>query len=185
MNFARIQQTQIPDLAPVYGGARGRTMSTRHQLYAWKALKEAGIKTIIDLRLTDHTDRLPALCEEYGMLYFHYPVDTSAEAMEHMVELFELDTHFESGIGVGIRGYQKPGPVTIFKVSGNLSRYFLAEGQLLHCEGKPDLCRTQQVIQLNNPEQARYFLTDPIGNHHVIVPSHIGEIMTELLNTLE
>ncbi len=89
MNFARIQQTQIPDLAPVYGGARGRTMSSRHQLYAWKALKEAGIKTIIDLRLTDHTDRLPALCEDYGMLYFHYPVDTSAEAIEHMVELFE------------------------------------------------------------------------------------------------
>jgi L-fucose isomerase-like protein len=103
----------------------------------------------------------------------------------NMVERFELDTHFESGIGVGIRGYQKPGPVTIFKVSGNLSRYFLAEGQLLRCEGKPDLCRTQQVIQLNNPEQARYFLTDPIGNHHVIVPGHIGEIMTELLNTLE
>lgn len=102
----------------------------------------------------------------------------------NMVEHFELDTHFESGIGVGIRGYQKPGPVTIFKVSGNLSRHFLAEGQLLRCEGKPDLCRTQQVIQLNNPEQARYFLTDPIGNHHVIVPGHIDEVMTELLSTL-
>ncbi len=88
MNFNRLQQTRIPDLAHVYGGARGRTMSSRHQLYAWKALKEAGIKTIIDLRLTDHTDRLPALCEEYGMSYFHYPVDTSAEDIEKMVELF-------------------------------------------------------------------------------------------------
>lgn len=88
MNFARLQQTLIPDLAPVYGGARGRTMSSRHQLYAWRALQEAGIKTIIDLRLTDHTDRLPALCEEYGMRYFHYPVDTSAEAIVQMMELF-------------------------------------------------------------------------------------------------
>ena len=26
MNFARLQQTQIPDLAPVYGGVRGGTM---------------------------------------------------------------------------------------------------------------------------------------------------------------
>ena len=88
MNFARLQQTHIPDLAPVYDGARGRTMSSRHQVYAWRALKEAGVKTIIDLRLTDHTDRLPAMCEQYGMRYFHYPVDTSAEAIVHMVELF-------------------------------------------------------------------------------------------------
>ena len=88
MNYARLQQTCIPDLASVYGGARGRTMSSRHQVYAWRALKEAGVKTIIDLRLTDHTDRLSALCMEYGMRYFHFPVDTSAEAVEQMVELF-------------------------------------------------------------------------------------------------
>jgi hypothetical protein len=88
MNYERLEQTQIPDLAPVYGGARGRTMSSRHQLYAWRALQEAGITTIIDLRLTDHTDRLPALCEEYGMRYFHYPVDTSTGAIAHMAALF-------------------------------------------------------------------------------------------------
>jgi len=88
MNYARLQQTHIPDLAPVYGGARGRTMSSRHQAYAWRALQEAGIKTIIDLREKDKTDRLPALCEEYGMRYFHYPVDTSDEAITRMVELF-------------------------------------------------------------------------------------------------
>ena len=88
MNFARIEQTRIPDLAPVYGGARGRTMSSRHQAYAWRALVEAGITTIIDLREKDHTDRLPTLCEEYGMQYFHYPVDTSAESITQMVMLF-------------------------------------------------------------------------------------------------
>lgn len=88
MNYSRLAQTRIPDLAPVYGGARGRTMSSRHQLYAWRALKEAGVKIIIDLRLTDHTDRLPAMCEQYGMRYFHYPVDTSAEVIALMAELF-------------------------------------------------------------------------------------------------
>ncbi|MEE3446891.1 MAG: hypothetical protein VZQ78_11895, partial [Prevotella sp.] len=31
----------------------------------------------------------------------------------NMVERYELDTHFESGIGTGIRGFMKPGPVTI------------------------------------------------------------------------
>ena len=89
MNFARLQQTHIPDLAPVYGGARGRTMSSRHQAYAWRSLQEAGVTTIIDLREKDKTERLPALCEQYGMHYFHYPVDTTAEAIARMVELFE------------------------------------------------------------------------------------------------
>ena len=88
MNFTRLQQTLIPDLAPVYGGARGRTMSSRHQAYAWCALVEAGVTTMIDLREKDHTDRLPALCEEYGMQYFHYPIDTSTEAIAQMVTLF-------------------------------------------------------------------------------------------------
>lgn len=88
MNFARLQQTRIPDLAPVYDGARGRTMSSRHQAYAWRALVEAGVTTIIDLREKDHTDRLPALCKEYGMQYFHYPVETSAEAISLMVTRF-------------------------------------------------------------------------------------------------
>lgn len=88
MNYARLAQTHIPDLAPVYGGARGRTMSSRHQAYAWRALQEAGISTIIDLREQDKTQRLPALCDEYGMRYFHFPVDTSAEAIVQMADLF-------------------------------------------------------------------------------------------------
>ena len=88
MNFARLQQTHVPDLAPVYGGARGRTLSSRHQLYAWKALTEAGVKTIIDLREQDHSLRLPMLCAEYRMHYFHYPIDNARETVASMVELF-------------------------------------------------------------------------------------------------
>jgi len=99
----------------------------------------------------------------------------------NMVERYELDTHFESGIGVGIRGYMAEGPVTIFKVSGDLSRHFIAEGELLRSEGKPGLCRTQQIIQLADRQQTRYFLTEPIGNHHVIVPGHVAEILREIV----
>ena len=89
-----------------------------------------------------------------------------------MVEDYEFDTHFESGIGVGIRGYMKEGPVTIFKLAGDLSRYFVAEGTLVRNQAKPDLCRTQQVIQLSDKSQTAYFLTSPIGNHHIILPGH-------------
>lgn len=99
----------------------------------------------------------------------------------NMVDSYELDTHFESGIGVGIRGFMKPGPVTIFKVSGGLDRHFAEEGMLVENQGNPDLCRTQQVIQLNNKEAARYFLTNPIGNHHIIIPGHHKAVLDEIL----
>ena len=99
----------------------------------------------------------------------------------NMVERYEFDTHFESGIGVGIRGYMKEGPVTIFKVSGDLSRSFIEEGQLIRNQAKPDLCRTQQIIQLSHPNQASYFLTSPIGNHHIILPGHHQELFEEIV----
>lgn len=97
----------------------------------------------------------------------------------NMVERYELDTHFESGIGVAIRGYMKEGPVTIFKVSGDLQRYFVAEGELIANEAKPDLCRTQQVIRLNDKSLTNYFLTNPIGNHHIVVPGHYAKLIDE------
>jgi len=100
----------------------------------------------------------------------------------NMVERYELDTHFESGIGVGIRGYMKEGPVTIFKVSGDLSRSFIAEGELVRSQAKSDLCRTQQVIQLADKNQTSYFLTHPIGNHHIILPGHHRELLENLIS---
>ena len=98
----------------------------------------------------------------------------------NMVERYELDTHFESGIGVGIRGFMAAGPVTIFKVSGDLQRSFITEGELVCNESKPDLCRTQLVIQLTNPADAVYFLTHPIGNHHIILPGHHKKLLEEI-----
>lgn len=102
----------------------------------------------------------------------------------NLVERYELDTHFESGIGVGIRGYMPNGPVTILKVSGDAGRHFVAEGQLLRSEGNPGLCRTQQIIQLDNAADARYFLTNPIGNHHVIIPGHHRELIEAFFQSL-
>ena len=99
----------------------------------------------------------------------------------NMVEHYELDTHFESGIGVGIRGYMKEGPVTIFKVSGDLSRCFIEEGELVRNQAQPDLCRTQQIIRLSDPSKAHYFLTKPIGNHHIIMRGHHMRLLQEMM----
>ena len=95
----------------------------------------------------------------------------------NMVERYELLSHFESGIGVGIRGYMKEGPVTIFKVSGDLSRHFAEEGTLIANQAAPGLCRTQLVIKLADAQRANYFLQNPIGNHHIVVAGHHKQLL--------
>lgn len=101
----------------------------------------------------------------------------------NMVDRYELDTHFESGIGVGIRGYMQEGPVTLFKISGTLDRCFVEEGVLLRNQSEPNLCRTQQVIRLNNKDKARYFLTNPIGNHHIIIKGAYRNAISDLMKS--
>lgn len=50
LNLEKLMTLDIPDLVPVYGGVRGRTLSSTHQKFAWSAVKKCGIRTIIDLR---------------------------------------------------------------------------------------------------------------------------------------
>ncbi len=98
----------------------------------------------------------------------------------NMVKSWQYDTHFESGIGVGIHGELPEGPVTVFKVSGDLERHFAAEGELLYNQYEENLCRTQVMLRLR-PEDARYFLSNPIGNHHIVLPGHCKALLEELL----
>lgn len=99
----------------------------------------------------------------------------------NMVDEFNYDTHFESGIGVGIHGHFPEGPVTVFKLSGTLDRAFIAEGELFRNQYEQNLCRTQVWLRLS-PADARYFLTAPIGNHHIIIPGHCGDLLREFFS---
>ena len=109
------------------------------------------------------------------MLFAHCTIPFS------MVDEFNYDTHFESGIGVGIHGHFPEGPVTVFKLSGTLDRAFIAEGELFRNQYEQNLCRTQVWLRLS-PADARYFLTDPIGNHHIIIPGHCGDLLREFFS---
>lgn len=86
LNVEKILLTGIPDLAPVYGGFRGRTLSSTKQLHAWKTMMEAGINQVIDLRADYTSDLYNELCRKSGIAYFHYSV--SYEEVEQMVRLF-------------------------------------------------------------------------------------------------
>jgi L-fucose isomerase-like protein len=84
----------------------------------------------------------------------------------NMCEGYDWKTHFESGIGIAIRGKVKEGPVTLFKLDGNLDRYFLSEGELTKNLDSPHLCRSQLQIVLKEP--VVNFLEKSIANHHLI-----------------
>ena len=84
-----------------------------------------------------------------------------------MVDKYYLDTHFESGIGVAVKGYLKEEKVTIFKLSRNLKDYFVTSGRILRNLEESNLCRTQIEVAVDN--SINYFLTRPYGNHHVVV----------------
>ena len=76
-----------------------------------------------------------------------------------------LTTHYESDIGVAIAGNIKEGPCTVFKTTGDLSRYFAMTGNLIANLREATLCRTQIRVEL--PDYS-YFLKNPINNHHLV-----------------
>lgn len=93
LDIESILKLDIPDIAQVYGGVRGRTMSSRHQNFAWSLIYKAGIRAIIDLREDGIYTRMSSLCEHYGMDYLYYPVDNRVTNIEKMVKLFPEFCH--------------------------------------------------------------------------------------------
>jgi len=93
-----------------------------------------------------------------------------------LLTAYTIRSHFESGLGVGIQGKLRPGPVTVARIGGEgLNRLYVAEGTLTANGVAEDLCRTQVQVKLDGGVD--YFLRRPLGNHHVLVYGHWGEIL--------
>jgi L-fucose isomerase-like protein len=92
-------------------------------------------------------------------LFAHCTIPTT------MLKSFELNTHFESDIGVAVQGTFDETDCTIFKCEGDLSRFHAQEGVLKPVPFSNMLCRTQCKVELDD---FSYFLTKPINNHHLI-----------------
>lgn len=100
LNLDMIFSSGIPDIAPVFGGVRGRTMSSKQQFYAWPIIKNAGVKTIIDLREDGLHSKLKSLCDKFGMEYFYYTIykHRGEQNIEAKIQLFpELCRHIDDG----------------------------------------------------------------------------------------
>lgn len=76
-----------------------------------------------------------------------------------------LATHFESDKGVAIAGSIPEGEFTIFKVSGDLDRFYAEKGVIEENLRECTLCRSQIKVKLPSYD---YFLERPISNHHLV-----------------
>lgn len=94
MNTELILSTNIQNIDTAYGGVRGTTLSSRHNMRYWQTVVDSGIRTIIELRDEDHSDRLCRMCEIHGIRYFAFPMDSHSVPNEAIAsrlrEFFEL-----------------------------------------------------------------------------------------------
>ena len=93
--YEALKRYPIVDLAPVYDkGVRGRTMSGRGSNWLLAKVRDAGVKTIIDLRTADHTDRYDRNVAEAGLEYHSLPIDSKNTGVHQIIAslplLFEL-----------------------------------------------------------------------------------------------
>jgi len=95
----------------------------------------------------------------------------------NMPDEFYLKTHFESGLGVGIKGNIKEGEATIFKLSQDGKEYFVSGGEIIENLNSKNLCRTQIRFRMN--EEVKYFLQNSLGNHHLICKGDYCKLVRE------
>ncbi len=84
---------------------------------------------------------------------------------------YELRSHFESSLGVGIAGEVAPGPATLARIGGADLRGLTAwDAEVVASGHHPARCRTQ--VQLRLAADVLELLARPLGNHHVLLPGH-------------
>lgn len=91
-------------------------------------------------------------------------------------------THFESGLGIGVRGELPLGPCTVFRLSGNLSKALIEEGEIVANLALENLCRTQIVVKMNSGLEK--ILRHPLGNHHLVMFGHHKQRLGTALKAL-
>ena len=95
-------------------------------------------------------------------------------------EQFIIRNHFETESSIGIQGILPTGDVTLVKCGGEcLDEYYLSTGTLTENTNYINMCRTQVRVRMNTP--ARYFLQNPLGNHHIMLYGNYEIMLNEFL----
>ena len=98
-----------------------------------------------------------------------------------MATSYGHDTHFESGIGVAVKGELEEGPVTVLRLAKDLSTYWVAEGEIIGNLNESSLCRTQIEVRLDDGYSVSDLLRNPCGNHQIVFYGRHRDEIVKLL----
>ena len=97
----------------------------------------------------------------------------------NMCKKVELLTHFESGLGIGVRGTLEKTNVTIVKIAPNLKDLLCINGEIVDNLTLETYCRSQILVKLDG-ENLFEFLKESFGNHVLIC---YGDIADDLITS--
>ena len=99
----------------------------------------------------------------------------------NMVTDVQFMTHFESGLGIGIRGNLDKRDISIVKLTPKLDHALFLEGEIISNTTLENYCRTQIEVKFSEDEGLFNLLREDFGNHIIVA---YGNIIPEFLNLL-
>ena len=117
--------------------------------------------------------------EENSLLLAHCTVPLN------MTSSYSLDTHFESGLGIGVRGEMPEGKITICKIAPDysLDNSICLPASIKECPHLEGYCRTQIMVSLGE-EGLLDILKASFGNHLVVSYGEVYQDFFPLLSLL-
>ena len=117
--------------------------------------------------------------EENSLLLAHCTVPLN------MTSSYSLTTHFESGLGIGVKGEMPEGRITICKIAPNysLDDTICMPASIKESVNIPGYCRTQIVVSLSE-EGLLDILKASFGNHLIVSYGDVYQDMLPLLSLL-
>ena len=117
--------------------------------------------------------------EENSILLAHCTVPLN------MTSSYSLDTHFESGLGIGVRGEMPEGKITICKIAPDysLDNSICLPASIKECPHLEGYCRTQIMVSLGE-EGLLDILKASFGNHLVVSYGEVYQDFFPLLSLL-
>ena len=104
----------------------------------------------------------------------------------NMANKYQLTTHFESEIGIALKGEMSLGKATICKIAPNLKKedILCVSGEIIENCSYPNYCRTQ--IKVSFEEECLFpLIKNNYGNHVIITFAEIENLFPLLLQILE
>ena len=103
----------------------------------------------------------------------------------NMCASYSLTTHFESGLGIGVKGEMPEGRITICKIAPDysLDNTICLPASIKESVNIPGYCRTQIIVSLNE-DSLLDILKASFGNHLIISYGDVYQDMLPLLSLL-